>query len=434
MSFKIFGWVLRVFIVFGTVLWLNNNPGTLTLNWLGYVVETSVSFIFFLLIALFLIIALLTSGWQGLLWVFKQALNVGSYLKKDPNKILAQSFSAIEFGNLKEAQTLAKEAMNLNPESALPAIALLKAAHLLQNKKMQSLALTHLKKFEEFAPMAFYDEVEDALRNNRTDLAKKIISQASKNYSDEGWFLKQSLKVSIALKEWREALTLLKKSEKKGSFIEKDTHQIYAFLWHKISLGKGLSDSERLDYMEKSYDHDPNFLENLLTLCQLLVQKKDKRAAQNLLEKAWHDNPSWSISEAYCEILSKNPQPLSKARKARKLYDLRPDHPVSQLILIKYFIKAKLWGEAKRVLSLLPKDVPEAHVLKAALSKKEKGNMQDVLKHLKKAMTQISYPYKCTKCRKSMEKWHISCTHCESFLSVYLKHPITYAHCLDALE
>ncbi|UNM06367.1 MAG: hypothetical protein H6925_01185 [Holosporaceae bacterium] len=39
--------------------------------------------------------------------VFKEILNIGSYLKR-PNKVLAEAFSAIEFENFKEAQSLAK--------------------------------------------------------------------------------------------------------------------------------------------------------------------------------------------------------------------------------------------------------------------------------------------------------------------------------------
>jgi HemY protein len=434
MSFKRFGFLLRIILIFAFLLWITNNPGSLILNWLGYEIETTVSFVLFLFFLLFLIGAAISSGWQGLLWVFKQILSVGSHLKKDPNQILAQAFSAIEFGNLKEAQSLAKEAINLNPESALPAIALLKASQLLHDKKTEELAISYLKKFEEFTAMAWYDEIEAALKSKRLDLAKKLISTSVKTHGDQGWFLKQALKVSIATSEWQEALEFLKKSHKKGSFTKEESDQIYGFLWYKLSLEAPLPEGEKLSRMEKSYEYDPTFLENLLNLAILLSTKKDKRAAQTLLEKAWVDRPSWPIAEVYCDLLSKDPQPLTKARQARKLHDLLPDHPVSQLILITYFIQAKLWGEAKRVLALLPKDVPEAYVLRAALVKKEKNNMQDALKYLKKAMQQISYPYKCIKCRKSMEKWEVSCNHCGSFLSATLKHPITYAHCLDALE
>ena len=434
MELKKVGFLLRIVLIFGVILWLTQNPGTLTLSWMGYEIETTVSFVLFLLFTLFLLAAVISSGWQGLVWIFKRILNVGSHFKQDPNSVLAQAFSAIEFGNIKEAQQLAKEAMNLNADSALPAIALLKASQILHDKKTENLAISHLKKFEEFTAMAWYDEIEAALKSKRLDLAKKLISSAAKSHAEQGWFLKQALKVSIATSEWEEALDLLKKSHKKGSFTQDESGQIYGFLWHKMSLAPSISEAEKLSRMEKSYKYDPHFLENLLSFAQVLSTKKDKRAAQTLLETAWIDRPSWPIAELYCELLATGTQPLAKAHQARQLYDLLPDHPVSQLILITYFIQAKLWGEAKRVLALLPKGVPEAYVLKASLAKKEKNNMQDVLTNLKKAMQEISYPYKCGKCRKSLEKWEVSCTHCGSFLSVELKHPITYAHCLQALE
>lgn len=434
MSFNKIGFLTRLILISALFLWLNYNPGTLVINWLGYEIETTIAFVLFLLFLVLLLSAVISSGWQGILWVFKQILSVGSNLKNDPHKILAQAFSAIEFGNFKEAQQLAKESMNLNADSALPAIALLKASQSLQDKKAESLALAHLKKFEEFTAMAWYDEIESALKSKRIDLAKKLISSSSKTQNDQAWFSKQSLKVFIASEEWQNALDTLKVCQKKGGFTKEECDQIYGFLWYKLSCEKSIPEGEKLSRMEKSYTYDPHFLENILSLSRTLSIKKDKRAAQTLLEKAWSENPSWPIAEVYCEILAKNAQPLVRAQQARQLYDLLPDHPVSQLILITYFIQAKLWGEAKRVLSLLPKNVPEALVLKAALAKKEKNNMQDVLSYLKSAMQHISYSYKCHKCRKSMEKWEVSCTHCGSFLSVYLKHPITYAHCLAGLE
>lgn len=434
MPFKKLGFLIRLVLISALFLWLSYNPGTLTINWLGYEIETTIAFVLFVLFLIVLLSAVISSGWQGLIWLFKQILSVGSHLKSDPHKILAQAFSAIEFGNFKEAQLLAKEAMNLNADSAVPAIALLKASQALHDKKSESLALAHLKKFEEFTAMACYDEIESALKSRRLDLAKKLIASSSKAHTEQAWFFKQALKVSIAAQEWPEALEFLKRAQKKGGITQEEANQIYGFLWYKLSFEKAISEGEKLSRMEKSHKYDSNFLDNLLDLARLLATKKDKRAAQTLLETAWSEHPSWPIAEVYCELLAKSTQPLAKAQQARQLYDLLPDHPVSQLILITYFIQAKLWGEAKRVLALLPKNVPEALVLKAALAKKEKNNVQDVLSYLKKAMQQLSYPYKCQKCRKSLEKWEISCTHCGSFLSVHLKHPITYAHCLAALE
>lgn len=421
-------------IAFGCLLaWLALNPGTLSISWLGYEIQTSVTFLFFVVFLVLLLSHILGSGWHGIVWFFKEILSIGSYLKKDPNKILAEAFSAIEFGNYKEAQKLAKQAMNLMPESALPGIALLKSSQKAEDKRAQNVALAHLKKFDSWAPMAFYDEVETALKTKDLDGAKKVLKQMEKEYQHEGWFIKQSLKTSIAAKKWQQALSHLDALVKVGGMVKKDAHQIYAYVWHNLSKAPKLSDAERLAMMEKSYEYGPLFLDNLIDLAKALTQRKDKRAAQTLLEKAWNDMPAWGISEAYCELMSEN-TPLKRAQKARKLYDIRPDHPVSQLILIRYFIDAKLWGEAKRVLHLIPRDVPEAYVLRAALAKKEKNDIEKVIDHLKSAVQKISYPYKCTNCRKSCDSWDVFCKHCGSFLHIYLKHPVTYANCADALE
>ena len=236
MPFKRLGFLIRLILISALFLWLSYNPGTLIINWLGYEIETTIAFVLFVLFLIVLLSAVISSGWQGLIWLFKQILSVGSHLKSDPHKILAQAFSAIEFGNFKEAQLLAKEAMNLNADSAVPAIALLKASQALHDKKSESLALAHLKKFEEFTAMACYDDIESALKSRRLDLAKKLIDSSSKTHAEQAWFFKQALKVSIAAQEWPEALEFLKHAQKKGSVTQEEANQIYGFLWYKLSF------------------------------------------------------------------------------------------------------------------------------------------------------------------------------------------------------
>ena len=426
-------YMLLTAILFTGFTWLTMNPGTISLSWLGYEIQTSITFLFFVIFLLVAVSHALSSGWQGLLWFFKGILNIGSYLKKDPNKILAEAFSQIEFENYSEAKTLAKQAMNLSPEAALPAIALLKAAQKSGDTRTENVALTHLKKFDSFAPMAFYDEIESALRTQKLDNARKILKQMATEYGDENWFIKQSLKVDVMQHKWESALIALDKLVQKSGINTADANRMYSHIWYNLAQNKKISEPERLSMMEKAYEYDPLHLDNLIDLSRTLIDRKDKRAAQSILEKAWNDFPSWRISEAYCELFSDN-TPIKRAQKARKLYDIRPDHPVSQLILIRYFIDAKLWGEAKRVLHLIPKNVPEAYVLKAALAKKEKGDIEKTIDHMQSAVKQISYPYKCTSCRKSAETQDVMCKHCGSFLTLHLKHPITFANCVDALD
>lgn len=202
--------------------------------------------------------------------------------------------------------------------------------------------------------MAFYDEVENALRTKDLDTAKKILKQMEKEYQSEGWFLKQSLKFDIATKKWQEALLHLDELTKSGGIVKKHANEIYAYIWYNLSKSPKLSTSERLAMMEKAYEYEPLFLDNLTDLAQALLENKDKRAAQTLLEKAWHDMPAWAIAEAYCKLMSEN-TPIKRAQRARKLHDLRPDHPVSQLILIRYFIDAKLWEKPSACYTLFPR-------------------------------------------------------------------------------
>lgn len=308
------------------MVWLSLNPGTLTIDWFGYEVKTSITFLFFLLFLLFLMVALLNTGWHGLVWFVKEILNIGSYLKKDPNHLLAEAFSAIEFGNYKDAQKIARQAMNLMPESALPAIALLKASQKAGDTRSQNVAFGHLKKFQSFAPIAYYDEIENAFQKTDVAHAKKILSQVEKDHSDTPWFLKQSLKLLILTKKWSQALSVLDTLSQKSHLPRTEGDQIYAIIWYELAKMPNVEPAKRLAMMEKAYEYAPLFLDNLIDLAHITLERKDNRAAQTLLESAWNKMPSWRIAQAYCEVLG-DKTPLKRAQRARQLYDIRPDHP-----------------------------------------------------------------------------------------------------------
>ncbi len=425
---------LRIILVFLVVFLFVQNPGQIHIDWYSYEVKTSLSFVLFLFLILLFIVALFSTGWEGGVWILRKAINLDPVFKKDGDNLLAKVLCSLEFGNLKEAKKLSFEALKLLPNSALPGICLLKVGQLLKEKKTEQLALSHLKKFKEFAPLALYGEIEDSIKFRKLTVLKALTKQAALLYENEGWFLKQSLKELLLNQSWREALECLKKAEKKGAYIPEEVSELQAVIFYQLSKEPGIPEYEILSRMQNSYDADPSFLPNILSFAPVLKRRKDLRSAKLLLEKAWNELPSWPLAQIYCDLMADDSKALSRAHKARDLYDLQPEHPVSILILIIYLIQAQLWGEAGRYLELIPSKVPEALILKAALAKKERGSIKDALNLLIGAMEKVSLPYKCGTCKSLLAEWSLCCPECSSFQSIYLKHPVTYLNCLGALR
>jgi uncharacterized membrane-anchored protein len=426
---------LRIVLIFLVIFLLVQNPGQIQIDWYNYEVKTSLSFILFVFLILLFVVALFSAGWGGGMWILRKALNLEQpTFKKDADTLVAKALCALEFGNLKEAKKLSFEALKLLPNSALPGICLLKAGQLLKEKKTEQLAFSHLKKFKDFAPLALHGEIEDSIKSGKLGVLKSLTKQASLLYKDEGWLLKQSLKELFLNQSWKDALEALKKAEKKGAYTPEEVAGLQAMIWYQLSKEPGIPEFEIMGRMQNSYDADSSFLPNILSFAPLLKRRKDLRSAKVLLEKAWNESPSWPIAQTYCDLMAEDTKALTRAHKARDLYDLQPEHPVSILILIIYLIQAQLWGEALRYLELIPSKVPEALILKAALAKKERGSIKEALVLLMRAMEKLSLPYKCGSCKSLLAEWNLMCPKCSSFQSVYLKHPITYLNCLSALE
>ncbi len=425
----------RFILIFLVGFWFTQNPGHIHVEWLGYQVDTSMAFILLSVVTLIFLMGFVKWGWHGIMCVIRSSLGVHTLSSKANGETsLAQAMCALEFGNYEECKKASLRAMGALPDSPLPALTLLKVAKQLKDKRSQHLALTHLKKFHHYTPIAVYDEIEAALLNQENSKASMLLSAAREKFDDQGWFLKQGVKVAIGAQEWEEALEKLKRAVKKGAFTKEESRKLEAMLFYKLSQQKGNDLEEKLRYLEKAYDRAPAFPPLLLPYAETLLRHKDKRAAKEVLEKAWIHNPLWELADYYCRTFSESPKPLDRVHVMRDLYDLCPEHPVSRLCLIIYCLHAKLWAEAERHIKGLPSDAPEALILKAALVRAQKASEVKVSQYLRAAMEKLSIPFKCDSCKVSLSGWDFYCKNCGAFDSIYLKHPITFENCLKGLD
>ncbi len=434
MYFKIVIFTFKLIFIFGVLFWLVDSPGTVLINWQGYEVKTTVSFVFFVLLVLLFLFALVRSGWDAIVWMIKKIFKLGDLFKKDTDKLIAQAFLDLEFESYKSAKKLSLELSHLLPQSPIPGILMLKTSQATGDKKLEEMALNHLKKFDEFVPMALYEEMDSAFKANQTTQLEKLLQSAAKKFSEEGWFLKNAIRLDLLKHKWEDALVNIEKAAKKGMHTKETLGHLKSVCLYNLALNEDHAVGVRLTYHEESYQEDPLFLPNVLAFARLLKSKKDARAAELLLRKAWEDNPNWEISETYCALLAEDKKPLSIVHKAQELFDLLPDHPVAIIMMIIHLIQARLWAEAHRLIGQLPPHTPEAILLNAALAKQERGDAKGSLDLLISAIQHMSSPYKCSNCYKAADTWHLSCPSCHCFDSLYMKHSITYKNCLEALE
>ncbi|MEI8321172.1 MAG: hypothetical protein WCG05_04090 [Alphaproteobacteria bacterium] len=434
MYFKILVFTFKLLFIFTVLFWLVDNPGSILINWQGYEIKTTVSFAVFVLLVLLFLFALVRSGWDAIVWVARKIFKFGNFFKKDTDKLIAQAFSDLEFQSYKSAKKISLELSHLLPTSPIPGILLLKTSQALKDKKLEEMALNHLKKFDEFVPMALYDEMDNAFKANQTAQLEKLLLSACKKFSNEGWFLKNAIRLDMLKSNWEQALENISRAAKKDVHSKETLDHLKAICFYSLAHGEENSPREIIGYHEQAYKEESKFLPNLLEYAKILKNKKDKRAAEVLLKKAWEENPSWEIAETYCELTAEDEKPISLAHASQELYEILPDHPVSIITQIIYLIQAGLWAEAHRLLNQLPIQAPESILLQAALAKKEKGSAKESLGLVMHAIENMSSPYKCSNCLKASNHWHMYCPSCQGFDSLHLKHPITYKNCLEALE
>ena len=111
--------ILSLFIILSITgyitIWIKNHPGEITIEWQGWLIETSVPVIISITLVLFLTLV-------STYWLFKKIFSIPKSIQrnyknkrtKKANKTIIKALSAKNMGEIELAEKLSKEAKYLN--------------------------------------------------------------------------------------------------------------------------------------------------------------------------------------------------------------------------------------------------------------------------------------------------------------------------------
>ncbi|WP_051013883.1 heme biosynthesis protein HemY [Pararhodospirillum photometricum] len=407
-------------LLVGVAVGLANNPGALTVDWIGWHLETTASLslvALLILIGVILLVYRLYGGVRRLPGFFGRGLHERRL--KRAGLLLGEGLAAVRGGDLPLARKALREVERLLPDAVgAQLLAAETAAAQGDTEKARDMfnALRENPKFRAVGRRGLMD-LAQAAGDEDTVLAMAREGVAAGVTAP--WASGTLLPILVRRGQWEEAMMVLGRwSGRAGRSGRADDPQRYvkaalltAQARHVIALGAP-AQAQRL--VQQALMLDPGLIEATLIAARLLLAEGKGRKAQQMLEALWRSQPQPDIAELYLSI-DDDGDPLKRLQRVETLVASTPEAPQSRIALARAALAARLWGQARQALDPLVRVKPSPEVCRL-VAQLEEGENQDLalanqwLLHALSAEPDEAWT--CERCGTTHSRWDPVCSSC----------------------
>ena len=349
---RIFWYLIKLAAIIVVAIWLAGRPGEVSLEWLGYRIDTSVGVIL-LTAFLFGVLAALVYRFWGLLLRSPRALGdmFDRSRRRRGYRALTKGMVAVAAGDSHEARRLADKADALLQE---PPLTLLLQAQAAQLEGDESAARRYFETMLDDPETRFL-----GLRGLMTQCLKAGEHEAALDYARKAqqlrpktpWLLEVVFDLSERAGDFPAAERAVKTWTKTKALPAPDANRKRAVLATEQAR-RAEAEGRREDalrHARAAYKLKPDLLPAVLLMGRLLVDTQRQREAARLMERAWENQPHPMLVALYRKARPSQ-SPIEALKDLGRLVEGWRSHEESRLALAEAALEAKLWGEARRYL------------------------------------------------------------------------------------
>ncbi|SDH12351.1 heme biosynthesis protein HemY [Roseospirillum parvum] len=383
---RVIAYILGLGLFIAGAVWLANRPGAVTVDWLGWRVETTVPVIIFLgalMTAVFWLLGRFLQGVAGLpagfgQWRRRRRLTRGL-------KALVDGFSAVAAGDGPRAQKAAGKAAGLLENK--PATRLLRAhADALMGRPDSFKGLPADPASQLLGLRTLFDQ---ATARGDLTAARQHALKAFRQHPQAAWAARATLALEVRNGAWREALGILREGRSTGVFPSKGVPRLRAALLTEMAHGAEVpGDGVRL--AREAVGIDGRFVPAVEVLVRNLIRQNKRRRATSVVETAWRTAPHPRLATLWANLAEGEPAARRVARFER-LAAANPSHPESRVALAQAAAEAGQWDKARATLGPLAQtETPDPRVARLMARLEEKaGHLDEAVKWLDRAASAI---------------------------------------------
>lgn len=430
-------WFLfKLGLLIAAAVWLADNPGELSMTWLGYKIDTSVAFLLVVVLAVAIVFALLYRLWRGIVTAPTALSRYHHYRRRDKGfDAITRGLLHVAAGDPDGAAKQAHKASAYLPDPPLAKLLSAQAALMKgDNDKAQKL-FEDMSRDRDSAFLGLRGLVADAIRNKDWESALEYARRAASLVPKSEWAMTTLFDLETRTARWRDAEATLKKALR-NSVIDKDS-----FRRHQVALQLGLSmsaedngDDARAMHLAKSANRlDRTAPHAALRYARMLHKVGRRGAAVKVIEKTWASAPHPDLAALWVQLApapgkkaDADERKLAKAKWHNRLAVLNPASVTSAALAADAALDAGLWGDARQHLERALEHEPTAQIFRL-LARLERGENKDDDKAqywMERAATAMpDKVWQCASCSHIEGEWAPLCPECGAFNTFGWGHP-----------
>ncbi len=414
-------WYLAILSVLGIIaVLLADQPGSVSLEWRGWRLDTSAS--------------LLAVGVGMAAVVIALMLRLIGFLRRAPETLarrrherrrdqgylaLTRGMVAVAAGDVDGASRQAKRANVLLED---PALTLLLSAQTAQLSGDEGAAAEHFEKMLDRPETEFLGVrglLVQAMKRGDKDGARTLAERAFRLRPKSDWVAENLFALQTQAGLWAGAEETLGVAVKTGRVTTEQGRHRRAVLEHQrgIEAAQRGDAASALKHALKAHKLDGALAPVASRLAGLLCTAGKMGKAARVLEAAWTARPHPELVEPY--YLARDAMaPLDRVKAVGRLVKNNSQHDESRIATARAALEAKLWGEARKHLEPAAAAGASRRVcqLMAKIEESERGDLQQAHAWMARAAHMDPDPaWVCRQCGNVAEDWTVYCGNCHEF-------------------
>ncbi len=369
--------VALVFAAAAGFAWLAERPGEISLVWQGQEIRTSLMFGILVLAVLIALIAFIGAVVRAVLST-PQSIGhfFGARRRAKGYRALTRGMVAVGAGDTRVAQRAARDAGSYLGKDPLVTLLSAQAAQMTGDTASARAAFEGLAAEGDTRLLGLRGLFIEARRQGEHTAARHFAEEAVKAAPRLPWAGEALFAYQTRSGDWDGALATLDINVDNGTVDKQRARRLRAVLntARAMELEAGNPDDARARAFE-AHRLAPDLVPAAALAARLLTRNGEIRRASRTLEATWKQAPHPEIAEAYLGVRPGDAA-RDRLKRAQKLFDLRPSHPESALVLARTAMEAREWPLARTTLErVLRTHVGErACLLMAELEEGENGD------------------------------------------------------------
>jgi HemY protein len=334
--------------------WLADRPGTIVVDWQGYIAETSVFRAFILLL---LLIGAALVAWSALRWLWSSPARVGRVLNRRREKrgldALSSGIIAIGAGDRTLAARYAGQARKALPHEPLTHLLRAQCAQLAGDRATSRRIFEAMLASPDTEQLGLRGLFLEAQREREQEAARQFAERALKLNPKLDWPIEALFDLQCRAGDWPGALDTLAVGRRQGTIDKTIANRRRAVLLAaQAQAAEDVAADKALELAQEAHRLAPDLVPAAAITGRILASQGNTPRAARVLLKTWRLSPHPDLAAAYA-YARPGDSPRDRLNRVRHLARLTPHDSEGPIALAITAIEAREWDEARKALEPL---------------------------------------------------------------------------------